>query len=171
MVLTLIFLLHSRPSPSLFPRRAHFRRVAGIECQADSHSSVSSDCTVAWGVCNHAFHFHCISRWLTTRSVCPLDNQAWDFQKYVRAAPPSFAFLLFAFFIFYRSTNVLLHGNLRHVSRFVVIFIDLVAGLNVKAVCGCHAAFRRVLRPAPPCSNTCIFFLINLDLAIACAIL
>jgi hypothetical protein len=68
---------------------------AGIECQADSHSSVSTDCTVAWGVCNHAFHFHCISRWLTTRSVCPLDNQAWDFQ--VCACVPLRALVQFAF--------------------------------------------------------------------------
>ncbi|SPP84818.1 RING-box protein 1B [Drosophila guanche] len=54
-----------------------------IECQADPNANKDL-CTVAWGECNHAFHYHCISRWLKTRLVCPLDNKEWVYQKYGR---------------------------------------------------------------------------------------
>ncbi|SBT33553.1 E3 ubiquitin-protein ligase RBX1, putative (RBX1) [Plasmodium ovale wallikeri] len=60
-----------------------------IECQAkmnenenDKDKKIDKEsCTVAWGVCNHAFHLHCISRWIKARQVCPLDNTNWEFQK------------------------------------------------------------------------------------------
>ena len=32
----------------------------------------------------HAFHLHCINRWLKSRNVCPLDNREWELVK-VRA--------------------------------------------------------------------------------------
>lgn len=28
------------------------------------------------------FQFHCITRWLKTRSTCPLDDEEWDFVMY-----------------------------------------------------------------------------------------
>ncbi|KAJ2007774.1 RING-box protein 1 [Coemansia thaxteri] len=53
-----------------------------IECQADQDSKMDDSCTVTWGICNHAFHYHCIYRWLKNRNTCPLDNREWEYQKY-----------------------------------------------------------------------------------------
>lgn len=54
-----------------------------IECQSvQEMTNVDERCTIAWGKCSHVFHMHCISRWLNTRQVCPLDNRNWEFKKY-----------------------------------------------------------------------------------------
>ncbi|PIA17783.1 putative RING-box protein 1A [Coemansia reversa NRRL 1564] len=52
-----------------------------IDCQANQGSKNAEDCILAWGICNHAFHYHCISRWLKNRASCPLDNSEWAYQK------------------------------------------------------------------------------------------
>jgi hypothetical protein len=50
--------------------------------------------SIAWGCCGHVFHLDCISRWLKTRSVCPLCNREWECAADCRhpptnRAPPS----------------------------------------------------------------------------------
>ncbi|KAM0688235.1 RING-box protein 1 [Conglomerata obtusa] len=51
-----------------------------VECQ-NLNTSNDEDCTVAWGKCDHAFHSHCIVRWLKNKPLCPLDTQPWVFKK------------------------------------------------------------------------------------------
>ena len=36
---------------------------------------------VVVGMCGHAFHYDCISRWLKTSKNCPLCNSIWEYQK------------------------------------------------------------------------------------------
>ncbi|XP_023179249.1 RING-box protein 1-like [Drosophila hydei] len=48
-----------------------------IECQ----SNRTDECPKAIGTCQHVYHFHCISRWLTKREVCPLDYRVWQYKN------------------------------------------------------------------------------------------
>lgn len=52
-----------------------------IECQPMAISDTETECVAAWGTCGHAFHLHCISKWIKTRDACPLDNQRWQLAK------------------------------------------------------------------------------------------
>lgn len=51
-----------------------------VECQ-NLEKSFDEECSVAWGKCDHAFHSHCISRWLKNKPLCPLDTQPWAYKN------------------------------------------------------------------------------------------
>lgn len=54
-----------------------------IECQTvQEMTNNEENCSISWGKCSHVFHTHCISRWLNTRKVCPLDNRNWELKSY-----------------------------------------------------------------------------------------
>ena len=35
-------------------------------------------CRLSYGACKHAYHSHCIRRWLNRKYCCPLDSIEWD---------------------------------------------------------------------------------------------
>ncbi|KAH0659354.1 hypothetical protein KY289_028102 [Solanum tuberosum] len=42
------------------------------------------DCPLIWGACNHAFHLHCILKWVNSQSGqahCPMCRREWQFKE------------------------------------------------------------------------------------------
>ncbi|KAF7126642.1 hypothetical protein RHSIM_Rhsim11G0105600 [Rhododendron simsii] len=40
-------------------------------------------CLAVWGACNHAFHLHCILKWVTSQTPqahCPMCRREWQFK-------------------------------------------------------------------------------------------
>lgn len=38
-------------------------------------------CTATLGSCNHVFHTHCITKWLSQSNRCPIDNSEWALDR------------------------------------------------------------------------------------------
>lgn len=54
-----------------------------ISCESERQQKGQlSTCNLVWGTCKHVFHEHCISKWIKTRNVCPLDNKLWNYGMY-----------------------------------------------------------------------------------------
>ena len=52
-------------------------------CLADAlDKDEHEECPVAWGVCDHGFHLHCIMNLIQkNNNKCPLCKNDWEFQK------------------------------------------------------------------------------------------
>ncbi|KPA77861.1 unspecified product [Leptomonas pyrrhocoris] len=75
--------LHIRPT---MPATASTGHHAGSTA-SPAHSTPATladlhdKCCVAWGTCGHVFHYHCVSRWLQMRSMCPVCGGPWQLHK------------------------------------------------------------------------------------------
>lgn len=104
--------LHRFPSPLLLSLSAAARFVAGwrwdvkeddvcgicreaFESCCPTCKVPGDDCPPMWGACNHAFHMHCIMKWLDAgkdrEQQCPLCRRAWEFKPNFLTNPPSFS--------------------------------------------------------------------------------
>jgi len=54
---------------------------SAFELCCPSCAMPGDDCPPLWGACNHAFHLHCIVKWLEAQAdkkECPLCRRAWE---------------------------------------------------------------------------------------------
>jgi len=54
-----------------------------LDCDSEINNHTNTnDCISVIGVCGHGYHFHCISTWLKSKIMCPLDNNKWEYKKH-----------------------------------------------------------------------------------------
>ncbi len=46
-------------------------------CIESSQDILSCECKISMGRCGHAFHGHCIEKWTTEVSTCPVEHSPW----------------------------------------------------------------------------------------------
>ncbi len=71
----------SAPEKSLqaAPRR-HPHSQAFEACCPDCKTP-GDGCPPMWGKCNHAFHIHCIMKWLEKNNTCPMCRAEWQYKE------------------------------------------------------------------------------------------
>lgn len=48
-----------------------------IECDGQRKLDANNPCVRSAGACGHAYHLHCVSKWLREHSGCPTCGAEW----------------------------------------------------------------------------------------------
>ena len=56
---------------------------ACITCQGDQENNENKKCPKTIGICNHAFHSHCIDSWIKKQNNCPTCFKDWQAAQFI----------------------------------------------------------------------------------------
>ncbi|CAN6295380.1 unnamed protein product [Urochloa humidicola] len=60
------------------------------------------DCPLIWGACNHAYHLHCILKWVnsqTSTPLCPMCRREWQFKGKAQSSGAVLSSISFHFYL------------------------------------------------------------------------
>lgn len=90
------------------------------------------DCPLIWGACNHAFHLHCILKWVnsqTSQAHCPMCRREWQFKGWENMG--NVFFFLAKYGIFARKCwNVIWSFVLDALLLYQLIYYNILFGSN-----------------------------------------